>query len=539
LKIDDESLLDFIFMEDNLEYVTKRFNSVADSLHTKKSFDLSQTDFRENLKSRLNHPLDGDVIKALEALRTEVKRDSKNAFYSNVDDIKRLWSLLVKKAVIGLRFFDAREPYHEQEKAPKAYGLEELERYFEKYADFEGLLYGSNKSYRDHVIHVFRTWLVGVFVLLRGEGDNRFIDKVAKEASFEKPKEKTGEKIQGAAAGEVEGAKNPAEEPELFNFFEKLSMWTLTALCHDLGYPLEKAQKIFHKTNEMLEYFVTNPNVSLDISFSGVQDYINDYIVKFLSSRMVERPLNADASEGLIYTGRVQPKYYIKFSKSLEKYSHGIVSSIILYKSLVYFLEAEFNVNEDYYYNKDECKQYYIRREILRAIATHTCSDIYHLNSTTLPFLLILCDELQEWNRKSWGDFYKSRNPEEREVELEELSEESIKINEITKKLHSKDLISLINVAVNQYSYYKKLFRDGQDALNRKFDFSKNFEIHIEGDPTVTYYIHFSIPKNTSGSFTFSSSKKDLDVKSDLYKKIYEKFCVSPGNTADKIIFND
>lgn len=38
------------------------------------------------------------------------------------------------------------------------------------------------------------------------------------------------------------------------NIFEKLSMWTIMSLCHDLGYPLEKCKKIIDKTEKMMEF---------------------------------------------------------------------------------------------------------------------------------------------------------------------------------------------------------------------------------------------------------------------------------------------
>jgi hypothetical protein len=40
-----------------------------------------------------------------------------------------------------------------------------------------------------------------------------------------------------------------------------------------------------------------------------------------------------------------------------------------------------------------------MRREILRAIAAHTCQDIYHLSFNTLSFLLYMVDEIQCWGR--------------------------------------------------------------------------------------------------------------------------------------------
>lgn len=79
------------------------------------------------------------------------------------------------------------------------------------YIQFESMLYGSNKYYRDHVIPVFRTWLLGMDCLLKNNGDytRRIIIDEAK-----------------------------------VNILEKMSIWSMIAMTHDLGYPFEKAQEI-------------------------------------------------------------------------------------------------------------------------------------------------------------------------------------------------------------------------------------------------------------------------------------------------------
>lgn len=92
------------------------------------------------------------------------------------------------------------------------------------------------------------------------------------------------------------------------------------------------------------------------------------------------------------FWGRIQPKYYLKYAKSLEGFQHGIISTIIIYKMLLYFLESDFNLNDDYIYKNEDARQFYIRREILRAIAAHTCPDAYNIHITTFPSLLFLCD---------------------------------------------------------------------------------------------------------------------------------------------------
>ena len=56
--------------------------------------------------------------------------------------------------------------------------------------------------------------------------------------------------------------------------------------------------------------------------------------------------------EGMLLKG-IQPKYYNEFQRSLwKRYNHGVLSAIILYKLLRYFLESDFNINEDYQFGQ-------------------------------------------------------------------------------------------------------------------------------------------------------------------------------------------
>ena len=65
---------------------------------------------------------------------------------------------------------------NKESKRPVAYGVKELSEYFEKYTQFETMLYGGGKYYRDHVVHVFRVWLLGLDCLFYDEG--KYLDRI-------------------------------------------------------------------------------------------------------------------------------------------------------------------------------------------------------------------------------------------------------------------------------------------------------------------------------------------------------------------------
>lgn len=136
------------------------------------------------------------------------------------------------------------------------------------------MLYGGGKYYRDHVVHVFRVWLLGIFCLI--DNNAEYLSRITIQEGVD------------------------------VNPLEKISIWSMIALTHDLGYPLEKSQEIIDKTKNMMKSFVSNPIVSMDLSFNGVQNSMNDFVIRFMSSKMHEvntvcpiDDINPDAPKGV------------------------------------------------------------------------------------------------------------------------------------------------------------------------------------------------------------------------------------------------
>lgn len=432
---------------------------------------------KEFVDKQFKHPLDSDISGMLQSFVIDGKDTME---YSQVKQLDELWIMLINKSIKCLRFFDKREPFlKNSDKKPVAYGIDKLQQYHKRYASFESLLYGASSYYRDHVFHAVRTWMLGIFCLL-------------------KPMKNKGELLIDQIT--IDGCSDEVFKSNI-NFFEKISMWTLIALCHDLGYPLEKSQQILDKTQKMMKEFIPNPNIWNNFGFSGIQDNINEYIIKFMSTKMmsakkdiVEDTLETDGERAKnphannLYYGRVQPKYYLKYTKSLEHFDHGVISSVIIYKMLLYFLESDFNLNDDYEYKYEDARQFYIRREILRAMASHTCSDIYNIYLTTFSSILFLCDELQEWGRKSWNELYSGLQPNAVKLSIDEFDPQSVSIKEeIDMQQIDEEQIFIDNVKrifERQYAHYKVIFRDGQYTQAREFNFKKQMDIQLKQDGT-------------------------------------------------------
>lgn len=459
----------------------------------------------------VEYPLDKDVRQVLFEQITSDEQADDFEIYKRIEEIKKLWAILIEKSIITLRYFDSREPFiNNQEKYPIAYGVNELNTYFKKYVDFESALYGGTRYYRDHVIHVFRVWLLGIRLLLKK--GNRLLDQITIDKHCN------------------------------VNALEKISIWTFISLTHDLGYPLEKAQEIIDKTKNMMKSFVANPVISMDLSFSGIQNSMNDFILRFMSSKMVSKQM--PDNEQYKYVARLQPKYYFKFQKSLERNKHGVLSALVIYKLLRYFLESDYSTNEDYYFKEEDARQFYIRREILRAISSHTCHDVYHMDYKNFSFLLILCDDAQEWGRKYISELYVNRaldytfngihvSVKKVQGDGDEVKDiASFSIDETYCKVKNEETIKLIyNRFLSISQDYNEIFRDGQDTGSRNFEFAKKTVIdNGENDESVKVHLVLDISREnaTDISAKLVATEQDSDDANNFTKILTEIFGKGP-----------
>ena len=462
-----------------------------------------------NCPADLKYPLDKEIQGAVAELKG--LEDEEYAIFKRVEEVKGLWKKLVEKSIICLRYFDKREPFLDNpKKRPQAYGIEKLDKYFDSYSAFEDMLYGGSKYYRDHVVHVFRVWLLGIELLLKDECNYLKTIKVSGRTTE--------------------------------NVLEKLSIWTLIALTHDLGYPLEKALEIIDKTKDMMKSFIVYPVGSMDLSFTGVQDSMNDYVLRFVSSKMVKvlesaKTIDESGSDGKKdHVARLQPKYYFKFQKSLEHREHGAISALMVYKLLIYFLESDYSVNEDYYFNDEDCRQFYIRREILRAIASHTCHDIYQQDAYNFSFLLILCDDAQEWGRKYLSELYVDKG-EKYEYRGIEFDTDKVTVDGKDKDIlvcsfsdeYELDSVSAIENVLDRFreqsKTYKDIFRDGQDTKKRNFKFVRNLKIDVKKSTSKEYTVTLTVSVDEQTCITAQKDDgRTIGSNEEFYKAFVKVF---------------
>lgn len=279
----------------------------------------------------------------------------------------------------------------------------------------------------------------------------------------------------------------------------------------------------------MMKYFVTNPIMTMDIDFSGVQNSMNDFVLRFMSSKM--RPKTGSPGE---FVTRLQPKYCFKFQKSLEHNTHGVISALILYKLLIFFMESDYSLHEDYTFEKEDVRQYYIRREILRVIASHTCQDVYQMNMCTMSFLLILCDESQEWGRKSLPNLYTDDKAEYefKDIDIDLSSQPyQCKVQDYykVKDKHVETLKTILKRFEDHSANYRTLFRDGQDTAKRDFDFHRIVE--IEPSISKTFQVDLSISTNAHTKIEVKQTRGKFS-ENDYFNTAF-KACFNNVDTDD------
>ncbi len=378
--------------------------------------------FPENIK---------DDIKLLKYYKKEINN---NPFLKNItkDEIMKLdekynlnyqskqlidiWAMMLGDAIVFLKKLDNREKYSDEMKL----GVKKLYNYINDFQNNELIFYGSVNDYRDHTVHVFRTYLLGDYFIKNSFGYNNI--KIGIEEIEDKIKKK-----------EIKLSEEK-KTSKLFQITkeEKEAMWCIISLTHDLGYPLQSINKINEKVRGLMKNYGPNPLRELEYTYFNQIEKTSDFALKFMSSDIAP-----DHGKFLIH---IQPKYYEKFISAASDLNHGVLSSILLMKDLVYFKESDYLFDNEKGFKNKDVKQFFIRREIIRSIASHSCDDIYHLLIPNYSFLLNIFDEMQEWGRPRLIDITKRRGSLS-ELKIDKFNEYEIDYSVIFKFENPKKIL--------------------------------------------------------------------------------------------------
>ena len=171
------------------------------------------------------------VIKNIRKLQKE------SDMHEKIKTAKDLWKALFEAA---MTFID-----------PDKQGFDKLFLYFNRYVEFEELIFASEAFYRDHTLHCLWVYFLGEYIFHNPQFSNLFVNK---ERTI-----KNTSKFSGVLVS--------LEHPNIFgNFIQRLdniigitklsdSIRCVISLAHDLGYPLKKIDKINTEIGKLLPYF--------------------------------------------------------------------------------------------------------------------------------------------------------------------------------------------------------------------------------------------------------------------------------------------
>lgn len=403
------------------------------------------------------HKRTGKLVEAIEKL------DENKPLIEQRQVAVDVWRCLIGKAIVYLKYKDDREKYHDDED----YGVEKLEEFITTFSQFEPLLYGAEDRYRDHMCHMLSVFLIGDYLsrtMLGGFG-----------------------KINVSGIKAIE---------DRVSADEKEAMWCIMSLSHDLGIALEKIPNINIKVEGMLKKFG-----SLDMErllYPFVRLPVDDFAINLVSSDLKNvSPAQKDTE----FVTHIQSKYLLKFSEAYERREHGIISCLVLMKNIVFFLETDYSVDNRKPLNLEDAKQFLIRRNILRAIASHSNDNIYYLKINEFPFILRICDELHERERPKLVEMFE-RKQLQRVVSIEDFSNKAIhykvtfeltttaKLDAVKKNELRKEVKGYFN---SKCERYRKILRSAVGGTDRNLSLTLEVADNIEM-PTRLYKLVHKTP---------------------------------------------
>lgn len=160
--------------------------------------------------------------------------------------------------------------------SPDKRGYDKLFKYFDAYVEFEELIFASDSFYRDHTLHCIWVYFLGEYVKRQEQFSPLFDDMRTMAVTID------AIDALGISHARATAVKN------LYSEFIKLSdaVRCVSALTHDLGYPLKKISKINKSMSKVLPFFAVNEYTDFKFDFGSVQQEFIDSFIDFISRGM-------------------------------------------------------------------------------------------------------------------------------------------------------------------------------------------------------------------------------------------------------------
>lgn len=291
---------------------------------------------------------------------------------------------------------------HKAKDSDESNTLLDLVKLMKKYEESTGDLIDKQ---RDHFIHSVNVFLLGLSIYSQNEKYQTYFKDYVKKSHYTK--------YYRFDDGEVTNE-------------EFLYRWGIASLFHDIGYPVEiigKQMKNFIKNSvkSIDESYNVNPCIDFkDFNdFNSIVKQKSDFADAFRESYTHAKFLNmfkpTDIMACKIYEdfkGEIDLK---KLTRHLNNFvyvmgengfiDHGFFSSILVLNSYGYLIQNYEKKYSFFFYPIVDSASAILLHNYYRNVLQKEpfCLSRLSAEKSPIAFLLILCDELQEWNRRPWG----------------------------------------------------------------------------------------------------------------------------------------
>jgi len=203
------------------------------------------------------------------------------------------------------------------EKIWRHFSIEKFTRIFVDFAGAEKALYGLGETYRDHLIHVFNVFFMGIVVFLEALKED---DDVFKLLRIREESEKV-------------------PFPTRYNKWRRLyHLWCLTSTFHDIAIPIDHIKEIDEGLNRLLGYFgIETERLPLEFPFmiqSDVSRY-SDLEARFFARGVVMNESEEMPSYKLSETHTASSLYFRSvLNAAMGRRDHGVIGAYFLFRSI-------------------------------------------------------------------------------------------------------------------------------------------------------------------------------------------------------------
>ena len=300
---------------------------------------------------------DDEKIKLLKSLEEFRKiSDDKNQFKNQLEIVKEIYSLVIKNMIIYVELQRFLKPLTDERLIEK---LEKIQEHALKVAGFR----------RDNIIHQFRVFMLGCYIL--------YEDKDFWVARFRTDLTKI------FRTDILEGVRGYTTEHIDFKYV--LAIWMISSLFHDYGKVIEDAQKEFKRVKDTYNEVINNLPEADDLSFNiplSPEESMELSKAEDLFKKNFKKTF-VDVNVSQIIVNSIERR---DMPEEL-RHGHGTVSSALL---IYYATERRFYLSHFFSY-------YVMVLASCIAIALHDNQKYFFCSSLTQ--LLVICDNIQEWNR--------------------------------------------------------------------------------------------------------------------------------------------